>query len=373
MRKSYLTLIKEIKMGISDSFVQLNTKLENVIRKKYPYINDDDLSDMIDDCIEKMLKCYNKNNNNKNNIIHTNNLVYRYIDNYYNKKHDKMVLLGDDVYTIVDNRNKFINKLNSICVKTALEVVSERERLILDLLYNKELSYNEVAKIIGVSNGRIHSIVCRALRIMRYHGRCDGFLNFAHVDQYDEYCDSFVNCKGERFIQILPQNETYINKLRKEKREKAKKAIMQYEELKKKAKKARMEEEIKKKAREKLEYDIKTKFNIKPPSKFDVKPFDYNYLEKMYIELIKAKTEDDKNKLRSECLSAIENILENYIYKSYVKTMMSDMKFVMALLTQIIATCPNNHRYKDIYDALMDVSSSDERIDKLRKILMDLS
>ena len=306
MKKSYLTLIKEIEMGISDSFVQLNTRLENIIRKKYPYINDDDLSDMIDDCIEIMLQYYNKNNNN----IYSN--IYYYIDNYYNKKHDKIVLLGDDVYTIVDNKNELINKLNRISIKTALEVLTERERLILHLLYNKELSYSEVGKIIGVSDGRIHSIVGRALRRIRV-AMCRRYI-LLKDDERDEYYDSFVNYKGERFIQILPQSETYINKLRKEKRERTKKAIMQYEELKKKAKKARMEEEIKKKAREKLEYDIKTKFNIKPPSKFDIKPFDYNYLEKMYIELIKAKTEDDKNKLRSECLSAIENILENYIY-----------------------------------------------------------
>ena len=341
MRKSYLTLMKEIEMGISDSFVQLNIKLENAIRKKYPYINDDDLSDIIDDCIEKMLKCYNKNNNyNKNTIILINNIVYRYIDNYYNKKHDKIVLLGDDVYTIVDNRNEFINKLDSISIKTALEILTERERRILYLLYKKELNYKEVGKIIGVTDGRIHSIVARALRIIRFNSR-HGRLLFLLNDEQGKYCDDFVNCKGERFIQILPQSETYINKLRKEKREK-------------------------------LEYDIKTKFNINP-SEFDVKPFEYNDLEKIYIKLIKAKTEDDRNKLRSKCLSAIENILENYRYKSYVKTMISDMKFVMALLTQIIATCPNNHRYKDIYDALMDVSSSDERIDKLRKILMDLS
>lgn len=75
--------------------------------------------------------------------------------------------------SILENRNEPAHKIENICLKShlksELETLPEKERLVLALYYQEELNLREVGEVIGVSESRVSQIHSQAM--LRLHAR----------------------------------------------------------------------------------------------------------------------------------------------------------------------------------------------------------
>ena len=75
--------------------------------------------------------------------------------------------------------------------------LNDRQKKVIDMRFKQEMTLEETGKVLGLSGGRVGQIECKALRMMRYDARTQGYLKplnnngWAELEKTDAGCELF--------------------------------------------------------------------------------------------------------------------------------------------------------------------------------------